>query len=135
MKTALYDSTKKSRFYRFILIGAAIFVTCLLVTFTGLRIYIKIEAHSIANNAVQVFEKDKIESLIAVIDANNYTLKDKNKAIWALGTLKDERALPKLESLFSGKACNHNSSLCQYEIGKTIHKIKCDYKNSRQRSN
>ena len=135
MKTAKPEITKRNQFNRFILIGGVVIAIVVLGTFTGIKVWIKIEANSIANHAIEIFQKNNIESLIAVIDANNYTLKEKNEAIWALGIFKDERALPKLESLFSGEPCDHNSSLCQREIGKAINKINNDFKSSLHKSN
>ena len=99
------------------------------------RTVIKVQANNLAKEASQNFHADKIESLLMLIDSENYSLKEKNNAVWALGVLKDERALPKLEVLYTGKECDHEKALCQYEIKKAILKIKGDFKGSWQASN
>ncbi|MBT6766876.1 MAG: hypothetical protein HOA90_20285 [Prolixibacteraceae bacterium] len=91
-----------------------------------------IDANEITENAVEVFQKDKIESLIALIDSDEFTLKEKNKAIWTLVVLKDKRAHAKLKSLLTGEKCDHGKELCQSEIKKAILKIKGEFKGSWQ---
>jgi hypothetical protein len=50
-------------------------------------------------------------------------------AIWTLGQIKSEKALPRLKALYrndpDGESCyeNHDSLLCQYEIHKAIVRI------------
>lgn len=94
-----------------------------LLSFSGLKIWILSEANLFAKSAVEVFNQDKTKSLIALIDSDRFSLKEKNEAIWALGILKDKDVLPKLESLYTGQVCNHKTELCQYEIEKAIAKI------------
>ena len=106
------------------LFGYIAVVAGLVVTFWGVTASIKLEANRIGENASIVFHKDKVESLLLMIDSDQYSLKEKNGAIWALGVLKDKRALSKLESLVTDKECNHAEKLCQLEIKKSILKIK-----------
>ena len=96
---------------------------------------IKHQANSYANEAVLAFHQDKTKSLLMLIDSENYSFQQKNKAVWTLGVLKDEKALPKLEMLYTGKECNHDSALCQYEIKKAILKIKGEFSGSWQAKN
>jgi hypothetical protein len=103
--------------------GLILFVVAIMATFFGLKIWISSEANTVAEDAVQVFHLDKTESLIALIDSEDYSLKARNNAIWALGVLKDKKALPKLQLLYTGQPCNHDIELCQYEIEKAIKKI------------
>jgi len=123
---------KKRKMKKIILLGAVIIVLGLTGAFFGIKAWIKADANEFANNAVQVFEKDKVESLIALIDSEDYTIKEKNRAVWALGVLKDESALPKLEALLTDTECNHDESICQYELKKAILKIKGEFKGSWQ---
>lgn len=125
----------KSKIKRFILYVGASLILILLGTFIGLRVWIHSEAKNIANKAVEVFHKNNTEALIAVIESDEYTLKDKNNAVWALGVLKDKQALSKLETMITGLECNHDSTICQYEIKKAILKIKGDFRGSWQASN
>ena len=129
------NTTKNNKFKKFIFKGSVIIVIGLVVTFSGINIWIKTDANSIAEEATEVFQKDKIESLLAKLDSDDYSLKEKNYATWALGVLKDERALPKLESLATGQECNHEKELCQREIEKAILKSKGEFRGSWQASN
>jgi len=47
-------------------------------------------------------------------------LKDRNRAIWAVGQLGDVRALVPLGSLLTGKPCDHSSAVCQHEVRKAL---------------
>jgi hypothetical protein len=46
--------------------------------------------------------------------------RERNRAVWILGRLADERALPALEKNYTGAACDHEHSLCQSELRKAI---------------
>ena len=89
-----------------------------------LKLWIKHEAKFYASELSQTFQMNKTDALLAVLGAEHYSLKDKNKAVWALGVLKEKEALPKLESLYTGEDCQHDSAICQYELQKAILKIK-----------
>ena len=115
--------TKKPARKRKVLSGVAILAFTILILFSGLKVWIKTDANSFAEEVSKDFQKDKTAALIAVIDSENYTLKDKNKAIWALGVLKEKEALSKLESLVTNEECMHEKDLCQYEINKATKKI------------
>lgn len=109
------------------LYGILIALLGMAATFLGLKIWIKHDANKIAAKAIEVFHKDKIESLLLCIDSDSFLIREKNDAIWALGVFKDKRALGKLESLVTHEKCSYGH-LCQYEIQKAILKIKRDYK-------
>ena len=63
---------------------------------------------------------DRVSALIAYIDSPTHTLRERNRAIWALGQLGDARALPVLEKHFTDGPCDHSRALCQYELRKAI---------------
>ena len=65
--------------------------------FVGLKIWIIGEANGIANNALEVFSTDKTEALIALVESEKYSLKEKSNAVWAVGLLKSKGALPNLD--------------------------------------
>jgi hypothetical protein len=120
---------------RYFLSGLIILFLLVVGTFVGVKVWITGEANQLANNAAIELQKEKTEALLALIASDEYSLTEKNNAIWALGVLKDEKALPVLESLYTGKECDHDKELCQYEIKKAILKIKGDFWGSWQASN
>jgi hypothetical protein len=70
--------------------------------------------------AIEQFDGDRIEALIALVDCQNCRLEDRNHAVWALGQLRDKRSLPVLYKYRTGKPCDHSRRICQYEISKAI---------------
>lgn len=69
-----------------------------------------------------------------LLDQNNSTVDRTHKAIWTLGQIKAEQALPLLQDLFlndpEGSTCfgKHDSMLCQYELHKAISSIESNSK-------
>jgi len=98
-----------------------------IMVFSGLKIWITVEANSVADNDVKFSKQTKQNhfwlslNLINILFANKTTL----SGPWKF--LKSEEALPVLEGLFTGEECNHDSALCQYELKKAIQKIKGDF--------
>lgn len=68
------------------------------------------------------YPDDDVASLLAFALSENQALADRNRAVWTLGRLRDPAALPTLTSLYTGAACDHETSLCQHELGKAIHR-------------
>lgn len=67
------------------------------------------------------------DALIAYLLDENIPTEDRTHiAIWTIGQIKSEKALPILRELYKndpeGKSCygNHNEYLCQYEVYKAI---------------
>jgi hypothetical protein len=108
------------------LYGMLIALFAIPATYLGLKIWIRHDANEIAARAIKVFHKDKVESLLLSLDSDSFLIREKNDAIWALGTFKDKRALEKMESLVTHEKCSYGH-LCQYEIQKAILKIRRDY--------
>ena len=96
----------------------------LILTFWGVTASMKIVARTTGENAANVFHKDPVESLLLLIDSDRHSSKEKNNAIWALGVLKDTRALAPLEALTADKQRCGEEKLCIDEIEKSILKIK-----------
>lgn len=104
-----------------VIITGLIVVTAVVgLTYLGFRIWFKSEINQICNNAVSLYEGDKIEALIVLLESDKQSLKTKNNAIWALGKLNDQRALPVLKKLKTGNECDHTRYVCQRELGKAI---------------
>ena len=69
------------------------------------------------------YEGDCVEALISYLNDENNSYQSRNSAIWALGQLGDERALPALKNLFTGDIPEKeplNRKISQYELKKAI---------------
>ena len=102
------------------LIGFIIFIG--LAGFTFSKIYHSVER--ITDIAKNEFEGNAIESLIELVNSKNHSIREKNTAIWALGQIADEKALPFLEKINSetnqNSPCNLSNTICKGEIEKAI---------------
>ncbi|MBC7235226.1 MAG: hypothetical protein H5T69_05250 [Chloroflexi bacterium] len=67
---------------------------------------------------------DEVEALIAIVLDESLEPQERTRAVWALGQIRDPRALPVLEALYTGEPCDHERAICQYELGKSILKIR-----------
>ena len=103
--------------------GLFILITVMGIACMGLRIWFKSEINQICNHAMTRNEGDKIEALIAILNSEDQSLKTKNNAIWALGKLKDQRALTVLRNLQTGNDCDHTRYVCQRELEKAIRNL------------
>jgi len=64
---------------------------------------------------------DDVAALIDFLNSASHSLWDRNHvAVWTLGRLRASEALPVLESFYTGGACEHDRSLCQYELMKAV---------------
>jgi len=64
---------------------------------------------------------DDVAALIEFMNSTSHAMWDRNHlAIWTLGRLRDPRALPALEAVYTGGPCDHEKNLCQYELEKAI---------------
>jgi len=105
---------------KIVVTGLFIIIIGMGLAYIGLRIWFKSEINQIYNHAMTQYEGDKIEVLIAVLNSEDQSLKTKNNAIWALGKLNDQRALPVLKKLQTGNECDHSRYVCQRELQKAI---------------
>ena len=64
-----------------------------------------------------------IAGLLALAESQSVPLSQRNRAIWALGELKDPRALPHLAALANHDHCDHRRWVCQREVRLAISKI------------
>ena len=76
--------------------------------------------HAASEAALLEQPGDRVLALMAYVESPKHTLRDRNRAVWALGQLGDARALPVLETNFTGRDCDHERALCQYELRKAI---------------
>jgi len=92
----------------------------LLVAFVMICFSIRSSVKEITAEATQQYPGDRIEALITYVKTENHSLRQRNRAVWALGQIGDERALPTLEKSYTGQPCDHDNSLCQRELQKAI---------------
>ncbi len=78
------------------------------------------DVKEISDEASQLYPGDKIEALIAYMNSEDQSLQKRNRAIWALGQLGDERALSVLQKFYTGEPCDHSRYVCQHELEKAI---------------
>ena len=88
--------------------------------FIALGWWIQIDAREMGTAATREFPGDRVEALMAVVQSEQHTLDQRNRAVWALGQLRDARALPVLQKYYTGQPCNHARYLCQSELSKAI---------------
>ena len=100
--------------------AAAVLVVVALMGLAGLRVWISWEVAQVCAAAQEDFPGDDVQALVAVLESDAQPLKERNRAIWALGHLRDARALPALEAAWTGQACNHDEAVCQYELRKAL---------------
>jgi hypothetical protein len=75
--------------------------------------------------AAQVeFGGDCLEALLMYAESEKHNFKERNRAIWAIEHFGDERALPVLQRMYTGKPCprpcNTADHICQYSLEKAI---------------
>lgn len=94
----------------------AILITAFVLICWSIRSSVK----EMSAEATREYPGDRIEALMAYVDSDNHSLRQRNRAVWALGQIGDKRALPVLEKWYTGGSCDHKNSLCQYELAKAI---------------
>lgn len=105
----------------------AVWVVLAVVAFVGvsyvvLCLYIGSHVKSVCAEAMREYPGDRVDAVIAYVESESHSLKERNKAVWALGYLGDKRALPVLKKYYSGEPCEHDKYLCQGELAKAIKK-------------
>jgi len=100
--------------------GLSICFALLLIGYLCICFSIRSSVKDISAQAVQEYPGDRVESLMAYVESENHGLRQRNRAVWALGQIGDSRALPVLEKFRTGKPCNHDTTLCQREIVRAI---------------
>jgi hypothetical protein len=104
-------------------VSAILFITLFaLLAFAALMIGAGIKRSS--QIAREHYTGDRITALIAMAGCESCNLSDRNHAVWALGMLADQRAVPVLGKYYNGKPCNHLQNLCQYELRKALRLVR-----------
>jgi len=63
---------------------------------------------------------DAMAALMAAAQDEAHSLRQRNRAVWALGQRGDPAVLPLLERLYTGEPCDHDRALGQRELRKAI---------------
>jgi hypothetical protein len=111
-----------------ILINAGIVIPVILAFFLiGLYFWMGQSVKKNIARAQDLYPGTAEEALVSfLLDTTNSTHERTHTAIWTLGQIRSEKALPILHELYrddpEGKTCYgfHDSMLCQYEIHKAI---------------
>lgn len=85
--------------------------------------WIGYEAKSLCREAKYEYGGDCVSSLIKTLNDENKDYKKRNDAIWALGQFGDKKALPALQSYYTGNIPPREplrKMLSQYELKKAI---------------
>jgi hypothetical protein len=122
MSTSFPDRTrgKGSQLVRFVGRAAVIGLVMIAALVVGTGWIIGSGVHAASRAALAERPGDPVPALIAYVESPTHTLQARARAVWALGQLGDARALPALEKHLTGKACEHDRALCQYELRKAI---------------
>ena len=82
--------------------------------------------HQSVRNYTKVAQKahphpgNDVAALTEFMNSDAHSLRERNLAVWTLGRLSDATSLTALESIYTGKPCEHDTNLCQYELAKAI---------------
>lgn len=85
--------------------------------------WIGYEAKNQCERAKLAYEGDCVEALISLLNDTNRSFRERNDAIWTLGQLGDSRALPVLETYYTGNILDReplNETISQYELRKAV---------------
>lgn len=126
MRSSNNSKTQKQlvNWKKIILYSLAIGFTVLLILFVLSLHRISSNVRTICKKAQQQFEGDCVEVLIAALESNHLSFKERNQIIWALGGIGDKRALAALQKLYTAapcpKPCDSSKYICQYGLKKAI---------------
>ena len=118
---------KRKRIFFIAFISLVLIVLC---SFAALKIWIGFTVDKNIAAAQQQYPGSAEDALITFLLDEKKSTKDRTHiAIWTLGQIHSQKALPVLYKLYKndpeGKTCygKHDSVLCQYEIYKAIKSI------------
>lgn len=109
----------KSKILYLSAIGVSIFLLFFIITCS----WIGYEAKSACRTAQRDYPGDCVESLISLLKDESRDFRSRNDAIWALGQFGDPRALPVLQSFYTGVIPDREplaKTISQYELQKAI---------------
>jgi len=98
-------------------VTALVLIAALLLGTTWL---IESGVHAASEAALLERPGDRVPALMEYVESPAHSLRERNRAVWALGQLGDARALPALEKHLTGRECEHGRTLCQHELRKAL---------------
>jgi len=101
-------------------IGIALIPIVLAFAYLGISVSIGLGVRSIGETALRSFSGDRVLALMQLVESERHGMRERNRAIWALGQLGDPRALPLLRKHFTGGESDERTELSQYEMKKAI---------------
>lgn len=104
------------RLVGFLILGLAILVI-------AMQAVIGRGVDQIARTAAVHYPGPSADALLAFVDCEHCSLRERNRAVWALGQMRERRAIEVLRKYQTGKACNHARGICQDEIRKALEAI------------
>ena len=110
-----WASFKQAMFYGLLILFALVFAVYMWSCFS-----IRSSVKQIGAMAVEQYPGDRIDALIKYVESQDHPLRQRDRAVWALGQIGDERALPTLQKYYTGGPCDHTSQLCQHELEKAV---------------
>jgi hypothetical protein len=126
-----FSDSKIKEVNKFIRIGIIIIVGGSLLFFSAIYIWNGVEIRVNIDTAREQYPGTAEEALITMLkDTTRSAYVRSHTAVWTLGQIRSEKALPLLEELYQddpdGISCygKHDSLLCQYEIHKAIESIR-----------
>ena len=119
---------------RIVYIVSGSLVTLFILGLIGTYFWIDLSVKRNIGTAKESYPGTAEDALIAyLLDTTNSAQHRSSVAVWTLGQIKSEKALPILNELYKndpkGKICSgkHDSVLCQYQINKALNAIKSDW--------
>ena len=105
-----------------VLVSLTVLLVFCLCGFIGLRYLIQSSLDDLCATAqaAHPHSGNSVASLIDYVESESHTLSQRNSAVWALGQLRNPKALPALEKAYTGNPSDHKTALCQYELEKAI---------------
>jgi hypothetical protein len=120
MKLSPGDSIRKINGKRRIAVAFVAAVGFLVVVYFAISLVIGSGVRSVSAAALREQPGDRVAAIMAYADSSTQSLRERNRAVWALGQLGDSRALSVLEKYYTGQPCDHDRALCQQELKKAI---------------
>ena len=112
----------KKKLLILILLIIGLFIGAIVVVGTYSSIYKEVRIN--CQKAQKEFQRNCNNSLILLIQSENFSFREKNSAIWTLGQLADKKSLLFLSQLAKNipaqERCSYDSQICGYEVEKAV---------------